>query len=112
LGGAQSPQERGCAWGCRLAGDFSHVPTWREQGVDAVVSVWRMMNAPPGLTPAQVAYWHSVLRRTVESPEWKRDLERQHQSDEFMVGKELEHALDALHGQLKDLLTELKLAKR
>lgn len=96
----------------RLTGEFAHVPTWREQGVDAVVSVWRMMNAPPGLTAAQVAYWQAVLRKTVESAEWKRDLERQHQSDEYMVGKELDQALDALHVQLKDLLTELQLAKR
>jgi putative tricarboxylic transport membrane protein len=96
----------------RLGGEFAQVPTWREQGVDAVVSVWRMVTAPPGLTPAQAAFWRDALKRTTESPEWKRDLEVNYQSDEFLAGAELDRALDALYAQLKPLLTELDLAKK
>ena len=96
----------------RMGGDFSQVPTWREQGVDAVISVWRMITAPPGLTPAQAAFWRDALKRTTESPEWKRDLERNYQSDEFLAGAELDRALDDLYAQLKPLLTELELAKK
>jgi tripartite-type tricarboxylate transporter receptor subunit TctC len=55
----------------------------------------------------------SVLaRRATESPEWKRDLEVNYQSDEFLAGAELDRALDALYAQLKPLLTELDLAKK
>jgi len=96
----------------RLGGEFALVPTWREQGVDAVVSVWRMITAPPGLTPAQAAFWRDALKRTTESPEWKRDLELNYQSDEFLAGAEFDRALDALYAQLKPLLTELDLAKK
>ncbi|MCC7486015.1 MAG: tripartite tricarboxylate transporter substrate binding protein [Burkholderiales bacterium] len=96
----------------RMGGEFAEVPTWREQGVDAVVSVWRMITAPPGLTPAQSAFWRDALRRTTETPEWKRDLEKNHQADEFMAGPEFERAVETLHAQLKGLLTELELAKR
>jgi len=96
----------------RLGGEFAQVPTWREQSVDAVVSVWRMITAPPGLTPAQAAFWRDALKRTTESPEWKRDLEVNYQSDEFLAGAELDRALDALYAQLKPLLTELDLAKK
>ena len=95
----------------RLGGELAQVPTWREQGVDAVVSVWRMISAPPGLSPAQVAFWHDALRKTTATPEWKRDLETHHQSDEFMAGAELNRALDGLYVQLKALLTDLDLAK-
>lgn len=95
----------------RIGGQFANVPTWREQGADAVVSVWRMITMPPGLTPAQLAFWQEALRKTTETPEWKRDLEVNYQSDEFMSGKELAQALDALHAQLKALLTDLELAK-
>ena len=95
----------------RLAGEMATVPTWREQGVDAVISVWRMMTAPPGLTPAQLAYWQQALRKTTETPEWKRDLERNYQSDEFLAGPEFERAIGELHAQLKALLTDLELAK-
>ena len=96
----------------RMGGDFAQVPTWREQGVDAVVSVWRMITAPPGLTPAQAAFWRDALKRTTESPEWKRDLEVNYQSDEFLAGAELDRALDALYAQLKPLLTDLDLARK
>ncbi len=95
----------------RLGGDLAQVPTWREQGVDAVVSVWRMISAPPGLSPAQVAFWHDALKKTTATPEWKRDLETHYQSDEFMAGAELNRALDGLYVQLKALLTDLDLAK-
>jgi len=96
----------------RMGRDFAQVPTWREQGVDAVVSVWRMISASPGLTPAQTAFWRDALKKTTEAAEWKRDLETNYQSDEFMAGAELDRALDALYVQLKSLLTELDLAKK
>jgi putative tricarboxylic transport membrane protein len=95
----------------RMSGQFANVPTWREQGADAVVSVWRMITMPPGLTPAQLAFWQDALKKTTETPEWKRDLETNYQSDEFMAGKELAQGLDALYVQLKALLTDLELAK-
>jgi len=95
----------------RMSGQFANVPTWREQGADAVVSVWRMITMPPGLTPAQLAFWQEALKKTTETPEWKRDLETNYQSDEFMAGKELAQGLDALYAQLKALLTDLELAK-
>jgi len=96
----------------RLGGEFAQVPTWREQGVDAVVSVWRMISASPGLTPAQLEFWRDALKKTTETGEWKRDLRINYQSDEFMAGPELDRALDALYAQLKPLLTELDLAKK
>lgn len=96
----------------RLGGEFAHVPTWREQGTDAVVSVWRMITAPPGLSAAQTAFWQDALRKTTAAPEWKRDLEVNYQNDEFMAGAELGHALDGLYTQLKSLLSDLDLARK
>jgi putative tricarboxylic transport membrane protein len=66
----------------RLGGEIAQVPTRREQGIDAVVSVWCMITAPPAL-------WEDALRKTVDTAEWKRDLERNYQSDDFLVGREL-----------------------
>ena len=96
----------------RMAGEFAQVPTWREQGVDTVVSVWRMITAPPGLTPAQRAFWREALKKTTEAPEWKRDLEVNYQSDEFLAGADFDKALDGLYAQLKPLLTDLEMAKK
>jgi putative tricarboxylic transport membrane protein len=60
----------------RLAGVFTKVPTWREQGIDAIFSEWRGLMGPKGLTPAQIAYWDGVLGKTVQTKEWKEYIER------------------------------------
>lgn len=95
----------------RLTGEMADVPTWREQGIDAVVSVWRMTSGAPGLSPAQIAFWQAALKKTTETPEWKRDLERHYQNDEFLAGEALDSAIERLHADLKGLLTDLDLAK-
>ena len=96
----------------RMRGDVSNVPTWREQGIDAVVSVWRLITAPPGLTPAQLAFWQDALRKTTETPEWKRELEQNHQTDEYITGADLAQTVENLHVQLRVLLTDLDLVKK
>ena len=40
----------------RLPEFFSGIPTWREQGTNAVVFNWRAIFGPKGMTAAQVAY--------------------------------------------------------
>jgi putative tricarboxylic transport membrane protein len=60
----------------RLAGVFAEVPTWREQGVDAIFSQWRGLMGPKGLTPAQIAFWDGILGKTVQTKEWKEHIER------------------------------------
>jgi tripartite-type tricarboxylate transporter receptor subunit TctC len=71
-----------------------------------------MITAPPALTPQQIAFWEDALRKTVDTAEWKRDLERNYQNDEFLVGRELGQTVDQLYVQLQGLLTDLDLAKR
>ena len=58
----------------RLPGVLADVPTWREQGYDAVVSTWRCFFGPRGMTDAQIAYWEGVVQRVLETDEWKREL--------------------------------------
>lgn len=64
----------------RLNGEMSNIPTWREMGVDAVVTAWRGVVAPPGLTPEQTAFWSNAIQKVTESEGWKKVL-----SDEFML---------------------------
>lgn len=73
----------------RISGDFAGVPTWREQGLDAVVSNWRAMVGPPAMGAPQLAFWVSALKKVTETAEWKRELEDQYLSDEFLAGREL-----------------------
>ena len=95
----------------RAAGLFANVPTWRELGYDTVVSNWRSVIGPKGLTSAQVAYWERTLRELVQTEEWKQNLERSHAENEFLGSAETRKLMDADYAKLKDFLTELELVK-
>jgi putative tricarboxylic transport membrane protein len=95
----------------RLPGVFAEVPTWQEQGVKTVVSNWRSVVGPRGLTSAQVGYWVEALRKLSGTPEWKADLERQLLADEFLPGPEFRKQMDEEYAELKSLLSELELVK-
>jgi tripartite-type tricarboxylate transporter receptor subunit TctC len=51
----------------RLPDVLAEVPTWREQGYDAVVSNWGSIFGPRGMTEPQIAYWEQAFARFVES---------------------------------------------
>jgi putative tricarboxylic transport membrane protein len=95
----------------RVGGGLADVPTWREQGYDVVVSTWRMLAGPKGMTPAQSAYWEGVMTRLVQSEEWKQDLQRNVFEPTFMKGDETRPYLKAQTEQFRGALTELGLAK-
>ncbi len=95
----------------RLEGEYSQIPTWKEQGIDAVVSNARLMLAPPGLTAAQVAYWDGILRKTVASPEWKKMVAQEQWVDEYVSSGELRKHLDQEYAEMREILTDLGMAK-
>lgn len=95
----------------RVKGEFSEIPTWREQGIDVVVSNWRLVMGPPGLTAAQVAYWDGILRKTVASPEWKKILANAQWVDEYVGSAEMRKHLDQEYAERRKILTDLGLAK-
>ena len=95
----------------RLPGPLSVAPTWREQGVDLVYGQQRGVFAPKGLTPAQVAFWESALRRMIQTPEWKADLEKNHWTSHFLTGTALVKELEKEYGELKVALAEVGLVK-
>ena len=95
----------------RLPGALAEVPTWREQGYDVVVSTWRMLAGPRGMTPAQIGYWENVMTRLVQSDDWKKDLERNVFEANFMKSGEVKPYLKTQTDQFQGVLGELGLAK-
>ncbi len=96
----------------RLPGILKDVPTWKEQGYDAVVSQWRILLGPRGMTQGQVAYWENVMRRMMEADDWKKELEENFWSANFQTGAESRKFLARDHEDAKAFLTELGLAKQ
>ncbi len=95
----------------RLAGPFADVPAWRELGADAVLSNWRTIVGPRGMTPQQITYWENVLARVVETEEWKQMLEKTSVTGEFLRSAETRKQLKADYDELKTIMTELGLTK-
>ena len=95
----------------RLGGIYADVPTWKEQGANAVVEQWRILVGPKGMTPAQVGYWEGVMKRMMEVDEWKKELEENFWKANFQSGAESRKFLDRDYMDAKAFLTELGLAK-
>jgi putative tricarboxylic transport membrane protein len=95
----------------RLSGIMKDVPTWKEQGYDAVVSQWRIFIGPKGMTQPQLAFWENVMRRMMEADEWKKELEENFWTANFQTSAESRKFLARDYADAKSFLTELGLAK-
>lgn len=95
----------------RLPGVLAEVPTWTEQGYNAVFGNWRGVVGPKGLSQAQIAYWEQVFAKLVNTEDWKRDMERNYWSDHYMGSRDARAFLEKESATLRALLTDLGLAK-
>ena len=96
----------------RQSGFFSSVPTWREQGANAVVFNWRAMFGPKGMTAPQVAYWEDIFQRLTETPEWKTEMEKRSSVTQFTRAAPMKKRMEEEYPEIKALLVELELAKK
>jgi putative tricarboxylic transport membrane protein len=95
----------------RLPGILKDVPTWREQGFDAVVEQWRVFIGPKAMTPAQIAYWEGVMRQMMGAEDWKTELESNFWTANYQTSAETRKFLARDHEDAKAFLTELGLAR-
>jgi putative tricarboxylic transport membrane protein len=96
----------------RLGGDLAAVPTWREQGVDAVYGSSQGVLGAKGLSPAQIRYWEGVLKRLTDTPEWAAFLAKNHWKPRFLGHVDAVKYLDAESAVARSLLGDLGLLKR
>ncbi|MBC7781613.1 MAG: tripartite tricarboxylate transporter substrate binding protein [Proteobacteria bacterium] len=71
----------------RLPGAMAAVPTLREQGFDGVYTNWRSVIGPPNMPREQVMFWEETLAAVNRSDEWRRDLERNYWTENFLTGE-------------------------
>jgi putative tricarboxylic transport membrane protein len=95
----------------RLAGPLSTVPTWKEQGVDAVVANWRPVIGSPNWTPAQVAFWERIFAQVTATPEWKADVERVGGVNHYMGSRELAAYFESQQRAFGKILGKIGLVK-
>ena len=95
----------------RLPGILKDVPTWKEQGYDAVVEQWRVLVGPKAMTAGQIAYWESVFRRIMDAGDWKNELETNFWTANYQTSAETRIFLARDNDEAKAFLAELGLAK-
>jgi len=101
----------GIAANQRFPGALASVPTWKEQGINVVFGGWRAIIGPRGMSAAQSAFWEGALRKVVETPEWKQDLEKNYWSDDFVAGENFRKEMTTDYAAMKAVLVDLGLAK-
>jgi putative tricarboxylic transport membrane protein len=94
----------------RLGGPLAEVPTWQELGYQSSGS-WKAVMAPKGITPAQIAFWEDVMRKTAESDEIRQYAAQNQWLVEFKGAAETRKWLDQEAAALKTIMAELGLTK-
>ena len=95
----------------RLPGPLATVPTWKEQGIAGTFNTWRGLWGPKGMTADQVAFWDDTLERISKDPQWKENLAANQWESDYRNSRDTLKYLDVLHGELRDVLKDLGLAK-
>lgn len=95
----------------RVGGRFADVPTWKEQGYNAVMPSFRMFIGAKGLEPRQLRYWDGVFAKVAASGDWKKELAANEWQGSYMGSAETRRFLDARYDEYRKILTELKLAR-
>lgn len=96
----------------RLGGAMAATPTLKEQGVDAVYTNWRSVIGPRAMARPQVAYWEGVLAKAVQTDDWRKDLERNFWTANFLTGEPARQYVGQQGELFRSILMELGLAKK
>jgi len=90
----------------RLSG-FPNVPTLKEAGFDVpAVPQVRGVVAPPGIPPANVAYWEDVFRKLTRTASWKKYLDDNQFEDGYQNAADLSKFYDDFTGTMRGILQE------
>ncbi len=91
----------------RLPGLLANVPTWKEQGVDVVVSNWRSVLGPKGMTAAQTAWWDNALQKLVQTTEWNEDIQKNYWVNNYLGSAEAQKFFASQYEELRSVLNDL-----
>jgi putative tricarboxylic transport membrane protein len=93
----------------RMAG--VDVPTFKEQGIDLVLTNWRSVVAPPGITEAQKKALVDTIEKMVKSESWKTVLKQKGWDDAYLPGDEFAAFLKQEQTRVAAVLKSVGLVK-
>jgi putative tricarboxylic transport membrane protein len=87
------------------------VPTFKEQGIDLVLTNWRSVVAPPGITAAQRQTLSDLVDKMVKSAAWKEILKQKGWDDAYLAGDAFAAFLKQEQARVREVLRSVGLVK-
>jgi putative tricarboxylic transport membrane protein len=87
------------------------VPTFKEQGIDLVLTNWRSVVAAPGISDAQKKALADLVDKLVASPAWKEILKQKGWDDAYLPGDAFTKFLGDEQKRVGDVLKSVGLVK-
>lgn len=91
--------------GAESAAQLPDVPTITEEGYDVVLTNWRGVIAPGGISDAERAELERIVTEMHDSDAWRSELETKGWADAFLTGEELD---DFVEQNVSDVTGTLK----
>lgn len=95
-----------------MGGILKGVPTWRDQGVDVVMALWRNMIGLKDMPIEHVQFWEQTILKITQSDVWKDDLANNVWNDLYKNSADSTSYLDEQYKVLSDILADVGLTKR
>jgi putative tricarboxylic transport membrane protein len=87
------------------------VPTFKEQGVDLVLTNWRSVVAAPGITAEQKKVLADAIDKLVKSPAWQEVLKQKGWDDAYLAGDAFADFLKTENTRITGVLKSIGLVK-
>jgi putative tricarboxylic transport membrane protein len=87
------------------------VPTFKEQGVDLVLTNWRSVVAAPGITAEQKKVLTDAIDKLVKSPAWQEVLKQKGWDDAYLAGDAFADFLKKENTRITGVLKSIGLVK-
>jgi putative tricarboxylic transport membrane protein len=91
-----------------LPAPFADVPTLEEAGVTPqwYLNSWTVVSGPGGMTDEMVTFWEDVLRKTMDTEEWKEDAATSLRDLDFKGSAETKDLLEKEYTATEKMISE------
>ena len=87
------------------------VPTFKEQGIDLVITNWRSVMAAPGINDQQKKALSDAIEKMVKSPAWQEVLKQKGWDDAYLAGDGFARFLKDEQARVQKVLSSVGLVK-
>src|SRR6186997_1743734 len=87
------------------------IPTFKEQGVDLVLTNWRSVFGAPGITDAQKKTLGDLVEKLVKSAAWKEILKQKGWDDAYLPGEPFAKFLEGEQTRVNNVMKTVGLVK-